>query len=244
MLLAAVLIHVLFEEAPRSGSGKVSPLPAVLRTALVACGVLWGVGICGSWLGYAGYAPLGTIVPALYILGALTWCLHAGRGPLVAELASVLSATWGSLLTEGWFLMTAATSLALFVCVGSVDEAAFDALFSIRYPLVLLACAVLCAWSVTHRGEPRLTFSERQTNRVLRYLEGRGMGELQAQVLLDLACGCDVRTVASRRCTTVATVRSYRQRAYDSLGVHSIDDLRELLSRDAGFTPGQQTASP
>lgn len=100
--------------------------------------------------------------------------------------------------------------------------------------IVYMLWAALNIGLFLHRHPHELT--NRKSDRVIHYLLGRGLGELQAQVLLDLVSGYGIGEVAVRRCTTVATVRSYRQRSYIALGVHSMSELRELLSCEAGFT--------
>ena len=72
--------------------------------------------------------------------------------------------------------------------------------------------------------------------RARHYLLGRGLGQLQAEILIDLACGEDLASVCKKNVTTPATVYSYRTRAFEKLGLNSIDELRKLLKDEAGFT--------
>lgn len=65
---------------------------------------------------------------------------------------------------------------------------------------------------------------------------GRGIGQLQSDILIDLASGEDLSTVCKKNVTTPATVYSYRTRAFEKLGLNSIDELRKLLKDEAGFT--------
>ena len=59
---------------------------------------------------------------------------------------------------------------------------------------------------------------------------------LQARVALGIALGQSTREICSSCQTTRATVKSYRLRSYQTLGVHSARELREMLLRDTGLT--------
>lgn len=71
--------------------------------------------------------------------------------------------------------------------------------------------------------------------RVLSYLQGRGLNELQARVCALTARGLATGEICEELCVSRGTVSSYRHRAYTTLGVRSRAELRELLQRDAGL---------
>lgn len=106
----------------------------------------------------------------------------------------------------------------------------------ISHLLLLLMGATLLVVKVRAQAQLPIKLDERRISRASHYLMGRGLSELQAQVVLDLACGCHVQEICNTRCTTVATVRSCRYRSYRKLGIHSLSELRLLLSRKAGIT--------
>lgn len=76
------------------------------------------------------------------------------------------------------------------------------------------------------------------------YLQGHGMGNLQVAILRDLIAGAGVREACEKNNTTRATVKSYRQRAYEKLDVHSMAELRRLLSRETNFTGNKKVHPP
>lgn len=82
----------------------------------------------------------------------------------------------------------------------------------------------------------RIKVSPKGVERARHYLVGRGLGQLQSDILIDLASGEDLATVCKKNVTTPATVYSYRTRAFEKLGLNSIDELRKLLKDEAGFT--------
>ncbi|PWM32381.1 MAG: hypothetical protein DBX94_06020 [Coriobacteriia bacterium] len=65
--------------------------------------------------------------------------------------------------------------------------------------------------------------------RTRHYLIGRGLGQLQADILIDLASGEDLASVYKKNVTTPTTVYSYQTRAFEKLGLNGIDELRKLL---------------
>lgn len=107
-------------------------------------------------------------------------------------------------------------------------------------PVVLLVVVtagvmvLLYGWRITQGVGPE-GVSEQKERSIL-YLRGRGMGELQAEVIADLARGLSPLEICVRRSTTLATVRSYRHRGYRLLDVHSLAELRNLLVKEAGIT--------
>ena len=101
------------------------------------------------------------------------------------------------------------------------------------YPAAIAALTV-CLWRRLRWH--RIKVAPKGVERARHYLVGRGLGQLQSDILIDLASGEDLSTVCKKNVTTPATVYSYRTRAYEKLGLNSIDELRKLLKDEAGFT--------
>ena len=101
------------------------------------------------------------------------------------------------------------------------------------YPAAI-AVLTVCLWR--RLKWRRIKVAPKGVERARHYLVGRGLGQLQSDILIDLASGEDLSTVCKKNATTPATVYSYRTRAYEKLGLNSIDELRKLLKDEAGFT--------
>lgn len=101
------------------------------------------------------------------------------------------------------------------------------------YPAAIVVLTV-CLWRRLRWR--RIKVAPKGVERARHYLLGRGLGQLQADILIDLACGEDLASVCKKNATTSATVYSYRTRAFEKLDLNSIDELRKLLKDEAGFT--------
>ena len=101
------------------------------------------------------------------------------------------------------------------------------------YPAAI-AVLTVCLWRRLRWR--RIKVAPKGIERARHYLMGRGLGQLQADILIDLASGEDLASVCNKNATTPATVYSYRTRAYEKLGLNSIDELRKLLKDEVGFT--------
>lgn len=101
------------------------------------------------------------------------------------------------------------------------------------YPAAIVVLTV-CLWRRLRWR--RIKVAPKGVERARHYLLGRGLGQLQADILIDLVCGEDLASVCKKNVTTPATVYSYRTRAFEKLGLNSIDELRKLLTDEAGFT--------
>ena len=101
------------------------------------------------------------------------------------------------------------------------------------YPAAI-AVLTVCLWRRLRWH--RIKVTPKGVERARHYLVGRGLGQLQSDILIDLASGEDLATVCKKNVTTPATVYSYRARAFEKLGLNSIDGLRKLLADEAGFT--------
>lgn len=101
------------------------------------------------------------------------------------------------------------------------------------YPAAI-AVLTVCLWRRLRWH--RIKVAPKGVERARHYLVGRGLGQLQSDILIDLASGEDLSTVCKKNVTTPATVYSYRTRAFEKLGLNSIDELRKLLKDETGFT--------
>lgn len=75
-----------------------------------------------------------------------------------------------------------------------------------------------------------------EEERVLCYLRGRGLNELQARVAFLTCVGKTRIDICGELCIAPGTVNSCRATAYRLLSVHSVDELRKLLNSEAGLT--------
>lgn len=101
------------------------------------------------------------------------------------------------------------------------------------YPVVI-AALIICLWRRLRWR--RIKVAPKRVERARFYLMGRGLSQLQADILIDLVSGEDLATVCKKNATTSATVYSYRARAFEKLGLNSLRELRILLKDEAGFT--------
>lgn len=79
--------------------------------------------------------------------------------------------------------------------------------------------------------------NELDVERCVLYLRGRGSGELQARVLVEIALGRSAPEICESLHVARGTVSAYRAQGYERLGVHSSRELADLLARDVGFVP-------
>lgn len=205
-------------------------------TAVLVCTL--SVGACCAWQGMTTFRFW---VPILLISSALAMGLKREAGVSDRGFAPHLLHTL-MLGVENLFFHRPFALLLAAVVIGvmhGLNPQLFDLVAYVAHILyssletLAILMLVLRAGTATVPVEVP-TGSESQ--RALLYLRGRGMGELRAHIMLDLACGYDVLEVCRRNYTTIATVRSYRHRSYRDLDIHSIAELRELLRRDAKFT--------
>ena len=73
--------------------------------------------------------------------------------------------------------------------------------------------------------------------RTLAYLKGRGLTDLQSQVVLLTAQNYPMGGIASTLHVSTSTVAQYRSKAYKALDVDGKLELMELLYREAGLEP-------
>lgn len=101
-------------------------------------------------------------------------------------------------------------------------------------PLILnfIVCGMALLTFFRQYGALRL---DRQTEKAqeadgMLLLSEYGITGLQANIVLDLAKGMSVKEICETRSTTTNTVKSYRRRTFKKLGVHSVEELRELIN--------------
>lgn len=85
---------------------------------------------------------------------------------------------------------------------------------------------------------------ELDVERCVLYLRGRGSGELQARVLVEIALGRSAPEICESLHVARGTVNAYRAQGYERLGVHSSRELADLLARDVGFVPSAGKNQP
>lgn len=233
LLLAIATVVGDIGPAVASGTAGSSPL---LHVALLCSVTLLGpIAIYFSWVvmpDYRLWASL-LIVTCLLALG-IDGPGTQGQGTFLRTcfvacgnaLRECLATDSGGLLLVG----------AGFAVAQSVDSLVFTWQGLADLIVVLSLVAVAHVVERLGAGAPQTPPPEKERERALKYLEGRGMGELQAKVTLDLCLGYGTEEVASLRDVSIATVKSYRFRSYRLLGVHGIGELRELLADEANFT--------
>lgn len=216
---------------------------ALLESAFsIVCSFLLAAHLHSLWMGYRG---LGVDLIALIVLPPWLF-VRPGRADNragVSALRQVVDAFLTGFVRVYLSGLTPACFVAALAVSDGVARTFFSGYSSLYIPILsgatLLTTASFLYLAVSGMRDSRhdvVRLSESREERALHYLRGRGLGELQARVVLDLACGYDVARVAKSRFTTVATVRSYRRRSLDTLGLNNIDELRKLLSSEAGFT--------
>lgn len=196
------------------------------RFSSLLIGTLFGVSgailaatiLQGAWL----YLPIVALCTALLMLGMCVQLRTVSNG--APETMPIFFAALG---ITGFSLIP--------------QTATFEALS--RIPLLLISCAAcmqvagLLAVQHERMNQAALVADSllQGEERVLAYLRGRGVRDLQARVILLTAYGFERRSVADALNVSPSTVSTYRTRAYQALGVHGRQELRELLERDAGF---------
>lgn len=104
------------------------------------------------------------------------------------------------------------------------------------FTLACIAAAAVLLW-VGARGR-RGKLVEKTLDGEVRarlYLEGRGLSSLEAGVALMAARGATAAETALALSMSPSSVAAYKSRGLKKLGVEGIDDLRELLKKDAGL---------
>lgn len=104
------------------------------------------------------------------------------------------------------------------------------------FTLACIAAAAVLLW-VGARGR-RGKLVEKTLDGEVRarlYLEGRGLSSLEAGVALMAARGATAAETALALSMSPSSVAAYKSRGLKKLGVEGVDELRELLKKDAGL---------
>lgn len=75
------------------------------------------------------------------------------------------------------------------------------------------------------------------------YLRGRGLSEVQAEAIALLALGVSPNEVCGRCHVSSGSLGTFRSRAYEKLGINTMDDLRFILQQEVGL-PEDDKVSP
>ena len=191
-------------------------------------------GWSGMWL-YKVWALVLIIVASLAVGKA-----HACRGDQALPRWRVVLAGFRSLFYVPSLALLGSAGIAIayhleLYYVGVVTDWIF-----ILFPSLIALFVVVLVYQARVAAVPIAEPTDNELDRAVHYLQGRGIDGMRLNIVLDLVCGYGVSEVCRRRCTTLATVKSYRQRTYDDLGVHSMRDLRKLLIHEAKVTSLEQ----
>ena len=190
------------------------------------------------WWGSVWVAPLLFVMLPVYCL-AFGGVIH-----LLGKSPSVLIKGMFGLLLRGTDRLLIADSRLPLLAFASLCLAQKLHL-SVSYPLETLRLLIPALLVIASRVMflkiydsliPKTLLTGRGEGRALSYLMGRGLGELQARVMLDLACGFQSREIRERRHVAASTIRSYRYRCFEKLDIHGIPELRKLLVNESGLT--------
>lgn len=102
--------------------------------------------------------------------------------------------------------------------------------FNILLVVALLYKAVVALRESFYRST---ALPESSTERLESYLRGRGLNDLQVGVTVLTLQGESTDTISKKLSIAPGTVGSYRSRTYAALGVHNLEELRELLNQEA-----------
>lgn len=176
---------------------------------------------------------------AALLLGPEAYLLRRTLASLVVLTALV----W--LTYRLWPLCDSAPNLALLAfslvgvaCVPAGVRA--QALIHSTYPFLCVALAILAAALIVRRmvNDVEVLVAAatlKDDERVLAYLQGRGINDVMAQVVLLTARDYPMGGIAATVHISSSTVGKYRERAYKALGVKNKEELARLLEREAGL---------
>lgn len=104
------------------------------------------------------------------------------------------------------------------------------------FTLACIAAAAVLLWVVARGERGKLVENTLDGEvRVRSYLEGRGLSSLEAGVALMAVRGATATETALALNMSPSSVAAYKSRGFKKLGVEGIDELRELLKKDAGL---------
>lgn len=104
------------------------------------------------------------------------------------------------------------------------------------FTLACIAAAAVLLWIGARGRRGKLVENTLDGEvRVRSYLEGRGLSSLEAGVALMAARGATATETALALSMSPSSVAAYKSRGLKKLGVEGVDELRELLKKDAGL---------
>lgn len=216
-----------------------SPSEASLYWGLTVSSVISIVLVCTlsagvycAWNGMWAYRIWGIL---LLLTASIVIGKHSSyrRTPL---LTCLLVGFRSMFLEDSSLPLLASASLAITYNLELTQLGMVSERLRIIYPAVTFLGLVLSVIVVRVNSGPASEPTSKEFERATHYLAGRGIDGLRGLVMADLAFGFTLSEVCRRRCTTPATVKSYRQRTYVDLQIHSIVELRELLFTEAKIT--------
>ena len=195
-------------------------------------------------------SPKATIAAALLGMAAAiaVSALLLGPGAYLARRAILSMATLTAIFwltyrlwpLEGSspFVALAAFSLVGFACSPAGVRA--QALVHSTVPFIVVAALALVA-ALILKGMVNdvevliAAIALKGDERVLAYLQGRGINDVMAQVALLTARGFPLKGIADTVHISPSTVGKYRERLHKALGVKNKEGLTSLLEREAGL---------
>lgn len=198
---------------------------AVASTFEQLMGLLLGAAVALA-LGAVIVGPAPLFARRIFIAGivvaTVVWLVWYSRGMWPKLIANVISAA--GLL-----------GLALAPPTQLVAELADNLVLYVIAVLFVVVAALVRQFATTHETSLVAPVVLEGDERALAYLMGRGLPDLQAKVALLTARGFTQGSIAKSLCISSSTVSEYRTRAYKALGIHSKDQLAELLTAEAGL---------
>lgn len=191
----------------------------------------------GAFCGWSGAWVCKIMAPVLLAVASLV----VGRESLSRVMDDcppwrILFAGFGILLASPLLPLLASAVISATYCLELYCPGlATEVVFALSPLLIFVGAAALVYQSMA-AAIPVVEPMDKEYDRAIHYLQGRGVDGLRAQIVLDLVCGYSALEVCKRRCTTLATIKSYRQRTYADCNVHRMEDLRKLLVDEAKFT--------
>ncbi len=201
-----------------------------------SCALIWtGIGLAPAqyFKSRAGIACL--LLLFLSLLGRKELCSGGAktiRMPRsICRAISIGAGRLASMGPENYFFLSASLFLSEWLESNNITIL-INATVVIR-PIISILVLVLL---LRHTPNEPMKSPCGATERAVHYLMGRGLGELQSKIVIDLVCGYSRPAICERNSTTPATISSYRTRTLKQLRLASIDDLRKLLQKEADFT--------
>lgn len=241
LLVAAFLLCRSFFSGPSGLSDKewsegdsVSPRPLSMAVAAIFGLELyqwWGSNDSAWRMAIAVFAPYALALG----LDATGFSVPANIRGVARGVVGVTLLGVRRLFLLNWQVLAVAGSLfALAPIVGEIGQG-----FQLSVSWIAVTAFSWYELVVTARRwiKGTATSSSHAEDRVMAYLRGRGLGRTEAQVVFFTALGVTRHKIQVDLNVSAGTVNSCRAAGYMKLGVHSRDELRALLRRDAGLKP-------